>query len=314
MKKIFLFALAGLTAVSGLKAQNSARVPISVYFPEQVESIPETAVNSLTSRLKSAAAQNGMGATDDFAQFYLTADASVVSRDVVPGAPPKFSQQVELTVYVVDAFAKKVFNSTTLSTRGVGNSEAKAYIACFQKLSPSHRGLVSFLNDTNKRIISYYESQIDNIISTANALAKVYKYDEALFRLSLYPECCAGYDRIVKVATGIYSKYIDDQANRNLAKARAIWIAGQDADAAYEASEYLSQILPEASCYKDAEKLMNEIEKRVSSDIDYQRKIEERDSAQAHKEAMGKINAWRDVGVAFGNNQKSHTYKESRIF
>lgn len=309
MKKILLYVSFCFSAMC-VQAQEQPQIPIAIYFPEQVESIPPTAVKSLTSKLTSAAAQCGMGATDSFAQFYLTCDASVISRDVVPGAPSKFSQDVDLTLYVVDVFSKKIFNSTTISTRGVGNSETKAYISCFQKITPTHKDVQNFLRNTNGKIISYYESQRENIIDIARSLAKIYKYDEALFRLSLYPEVCAGYDRIVEEATLIYTKYIDDLANRNLAKARAIWNTGQDAMAASEAGEYLAEILPDASCYNDAVALSNEIKARVNSDIDYVRKIEERNNSQQHKENMTRINAWREVGVAFGNNQKSHTYKE----
>ncbi len=312
MKKILLYVSFCFTALC-VQAQEQPQVPIAIYFPEQVESIPSTAVKSLTTKLTSAAAHCGMGATDDFAQFYLTCDANVISRDVIPGAPTKFSQDVDLTLYVVDVFSKKIFNSTTISTRGVGNSEAKAYIACFQKIAPTHKDVQSFLRNTNSKIISYYEGQREAIINIARSLAKVYKYDEALFRLSLYPQVCAGYDRIVEEATLIYTKYIDDSANRNLAKARAIWNAGQDAAAASEAGEYLAEILPDASCYSDAVALSNEIKARVGSDIDYVRKIEERNNAQQHKENTARINAWREVGVAYGNNQKSHTYKETWV-
>lgn len=312
----YLFAGAALLAsVAGVRAQSAetAKVPVSIYFPEQVESVPVEAQNILVSKLTSAAAQNGMAATPDFAQFFVTCTASVLDRQVIAGAPTKYRQEVELSFYVVDAFAKKVFNSTTVATKGVGNSEAKAYIAGFRQLSTQNAALKRFLTETNGRIIDYYESQCDNIIEIARSLAKVGKYDEALFRLSLYPEACPSFGKIVEVAAGIYQKYIDDRANRCLAKARAIWNAGQDAAAASEAGQYLAEIMPEAACYADALALSDEIKERVKSDIDYVRKLEARDNAQGHEARMAAINAWREVGLAFGNNQKSHTYKEAWI-
>lgn len=315
LSKLVLFCAVGLTAVAGVQAQSkeTAKVPVAVYFPEQVESIPAAAQDVLLAKLTAAAAQNGMAATPDFAQFYMTCAASVVDRNVIPGAPTKYRQQVELTFYVVDAFAKKVFNSTTLSAHGVGDSEAKAYIACFKQVSPSNAVLKTFMQETNSRIIDYYEGQCDNIISIAQSLAKVYKYDEALFRLSLYPEACPSYGRIVEVATDIYQKYIDDRANRCLAKARAIWNSGLNAEAAAEAGQYLAEILPEAACYKEAAALSEEIKARVGSDIDYVRELEARDNAQAHEARMAAITGWKEVGVAYGNNQKSNTYKEAWV-
>lgn len=307
MKRLFLFALLSIIAQCVL-AQEPAKVPVAIYIPEQTESIPASAVNSLTNKLVAAVAQSGMGASDDFVQFYLTCEAAVVSRDVIPGAPVKYRQNADLTFYVVDAFSRKVFNAATIPTNGVGNSEAKAYIACFQKIQPANKDLQNFLKSTNDRIIAYYESQLDNIISIASSLAKVYKYDEALFRLSQYPEACAGYNRIVDTATNIYTKYIDDKANRNLAKARAIWNAGQNDAAAEEAGKYLAEIMPDAGCYGEAMALAGEIAARVKSDIEYYRNLEKRDKQYEQEVKLASIKAWKEVGVAFGNNQKAITY------
>ena len=53
---------------------------------------------------------------------------------------------------------------------------------------------------------------------------------------------------------------------------------------------------------------------RVKSDIDYYRKLEARDNAQQHELAMGKVNAWKEIGVAFGNHQQPGTYREAWPF
>ena len=292
-------------------AQNTAHqglVPISVYIPNDTENIPLEAHRVLLNKFKAAASQCGMGATEDFAQFYITCSSTKVDMQVIAGAPPKYRQELELSVYVIDAFSNKIFGSVTLPVHGVGESETKSYMACFKQLSPSNGTLKSFLLKTNKGIINYYEGQINNIISMAQSLAKVYKYDEALFRLSLVPEACPSYNIVMEEATKIYQKYIDDQANRCLAKARSIWNAGQDFTAASEAGEYLAEILPEAKCYNEALELANTIKKRVGDDIEYYRKLESRDADRAHQQRMSEINAWKEVGVAYGKNQKDIYY------
>ncbi len=316
----FIIACAVMLTSLSAKAQQTtapaapAKVPISVYLPDELDNIPEEARNTLKNKFKAAAAQSGMGATDDFAQFYMTCTATKVDMQVIPGAPTKYRQEVDLTLYIVDAMSKKVFGSTSFSTHGVGNSETKAYMACFKQVSPSNSTLKNFLVKTNKEIVDYYEGQIDNIIAIAQSLAKVYKYDEALFRLSLVPEVCPSYQKVIDVATGIYQKYIDDHANRCLAKARSVWNAGQDFNAASEAGEYLAEILPEASCYDEAQALAQEIKQRVGDDIEYYRNLEARDADRAHEKSMAEINAWREVGVSFGNNQRDVYYDESWIF
>jgi hypothetical protein len=298
-----------ITDVLAQDTTPNSKVPIAVYLPEENTDMPSEALTTLNNKLKAAATQSGMGATDGFAQFYLTCTSTRVDMQVIAGAPTKYRQELELSVYVVDAMSSKIFGSIDIPVHGVGNSETKAYMACFKQLSPSNSNLKNFLIKTNKGIVDYYESQIDNIITMAESLAKVYKYDEALFRLALVPEVCPSYSKIMDVATKIYQKYIDDHANRCLAKARTIWNAGQDAAAATEAGEYLAEILPEASCYEEAMALANEIKKRVKDDIEYYRNLESRDADRAHQQRMAEINAWKEVGVAYGQNQRDVYYK-----
>lgn len=325
MKKLIVLVAAVVLAagsIFGLEAQNrnDLKIPVSIYLPDAETSIPGDAAKQLQNKITALAAQCGMGATEDFAQFYVTCVATTLDQHVIPGAPTKYSYELDLTFHLVDAFAKKIFNSTSLTVKGVGNSETQAYVNCFRRIPPASPQLKEFFNSSNQKVKSYYESQRESIISMAQALAKVYKYDEALFRLALYPEACAGYEKVVEVATGIYQKYIDDLANRNLAKARSIWNAGLNASAAEAAALYLAEIMPEASCYQEALALSNEIKERVGSDIDYVRSLEARDNAQmmdlankAHQAELERIKAWKEVGVAYGNNQKEKTYHDAWV-
>lgn len=307
---IGVFALASaFSAFAQEAAPETPKVPVAVVFPEQVPYISFEAQEVLKNKLSAACAQSGMGATDDFCQFVLTSAVSITDKYVNPGNPPKYFEKGDLTVYVVDVLGKKTFDSMIVPITGVGNSEEQAHMKAFKALSPANPNLKKFLSGANTKIVNYYESQIDNIITQAQSLAKVYKYDEALFKLGLVPEACPSYSsKIVPAAADIYQKYIDDQANRNLAKAKAVWIAGQDASAAAEAAEYLAEIMPEAKCYPESVALSKEIAARVKADIQYYRDIEARDNAQQYDLAKRKINAWRDVGVAYGNHQKSTTY------
>ena len=115
-------------------------------------------------------------------------------------------------------------------------------------------------------------------------------------------------------ASEIYQKYIDDEALRNLNQAKAIWNASQDAAAAAEAGYYLAQILPDSSCYDAAVALSNEMKARVKSDIDYYRKRDEKREDREYDLNKREIEAWRAVGVAYGNGQKANTYNTAWLW
>lgn len=307
MKKILCISL--LCGAISLNAAAIDSVPMGVAVAETSSNIPASSYDFLTTRLNSAIANSGMGSTQDVTQFYITCSYNVVDKHIVPGAPTKYFQTIEMNYFVCDAFAQKIFTSTSIEVKGVGNSEEQSSTAAIRSVSPTNKALIAFLKDANVKILKYYDEQYPVIITKARDLAKVYKYEEALFMLSVVPEACKGYEQVVQAGSDIYQKYLDDRARKALAKARAIWNAGQDAQAAAEAGEYLSEILPDSSCYPEAVALSDEIKARVKSDIDYYRKREEVQLEREHEIKMSEIGAWKAVGVAYGSNQRSNYYK-----
>lgn len=308
MKKT-IFALAAVFSALSLFAQEPTGVPMTVKIYEETSNIPAMSADMLGTRMKAAIANSGMGATEDLTQFYLTAKSTMLDKHIVPGSPTKYFNTTELTLFVVDAFAQRVFTSFTMEVKGVGNSEQQSYTNSYKEFRVNNPRLLSYLKDSNNKILAYYDSQYPNIITEANNLALVNKYEEALFKLSTVPQACKGYQEVLSVASQIYHKYLDDQSFKALAKARAIWNAGQDSAAASEAGVYLAQVDPNSKYYQDAVALNDEIKARVKSDIDYYRKLEARDATWGHEERTQSIDAWRQVGVAYGNNQKSQYYK-----
>lgn len=310
MKKILYSILAGLLGLSAYAQESRLQdnVQMAVYLDESQNAVPQNVKGLVEARLKTILSKNMMGASGDFCQFFVTCDANKVESDILPGAPTKYRDVIEVNFYVIDALAEKLFASESISVRAVANSEQKAYTDCFRQISTDNKKLNEFFRQTSKNIISYYNSQYANIITMAMNLAKVMKYDEALFRLSMVPEACEGYMEVVTAATGIYQKYIDHEAQQNLMKASAIWAASQDSDAAYEAAELLSSINPEASCYAQALELLSEIKAGVKDNIQFERRIAEKLIDNDHAEKMASVDAWKAVGVAYGNHQQAHTY------
>ncbi|MBO4447700.1 MAG: hypothetical protein J5764_06205 [Bacteroidales bacterium] len=315
MKKILSIITGAGLLIQGFAAfaqgSQPTPIPMAVSINEASSNIPAASRNYLETKLNSLVTNGGMGSTADFSQFYLTCSYNLVEKHVVSGAPTKYFQTIEMTFSVVDALASKIFSSTSIEVKGIGNSEEQANTNSIRQFSPSNKSLTAFISESGKKIVAYYDSQYKNIISRAQSLAKVKSYDEALFQLSLVPEACSGYQEVVEAANGIYQKYLDNEAQQNLAKATAIWNAGQNAEAAAAAGEYLALINPDASCYPQAVELNDEIKKRIKRDIDYFRRINEEDRQMAHQERMSQIAAWKAVGVAYGNNQKTQYYYRS---
>ena len=66
---------------------------------------------------------------------------------------------------------------------------------------------------------------------------------------------------------------------------------------------FIKRILPEASCYDDAVALYKEIKAKVLEDWKFEMK-KYQDGVDLEKQ---RIKAWKEVGVAYGKNQKPTT-------
>ena len=102
MKRYLLSIILCVLAAFALSAQeqDSPKVPMTVSISEASSNVPASSWDFLTTRLNAAITKNGMGATDNFTQFFLSCTYSVVDKHIVPGSPTKYFQTVEMNYFV----------------------------------------------------------------------------------------------------------------------------------------------------------------------------------------------------------------------
>jgi len=272
-----------------------------VLVPEGLDGFPDAAKNVLTNKLTQVAAANGVSAFEGFGRFFITAIPSVMTKDIVPGPPQQIAQNLDVTFYIADYFDQKIFASTTISCKGVGTNENKAYIDAIKNISANSPKLKDFLEKGKQKIIDYYVAQCDNIINKAKSIAGQKNYEEAIYMLTSIPEAVPDcYAKSLKETQIIYQQYVDYLCDVNLAHAKNAWAAEQNSTGAQKAGEYLNYIYPDARCYGEAQKLHKEIKGKVLDDWKFVMKIYQ-DGVDLEKQ---RIKAWRDVGVAYGRNQQ----------
>lgn len=314
MKKIIMTIVA-LTSAVCVMAQTSKPIPIGVYVSSDNEIVPSMAQTTLNDKMRQIVTRNGMGA-DNHAQFFITCTVNLTDKEVISGAPARIVQHADLSFYIADAATERIYETYSMSVRGVGENETKAFVAAFKSVKPTAPEFSKFVASGSKKIVAYYESQIDNLIKQSAALAKSGEYESALYVLSVVPDVCAGYDKVNDAAMDVYQKMIDAESIKLLQKAKAVWAAGRSYDAAQEAGSYLAEVSPYSSCYNEVEVLVNEIKEFViaerqydreqaEAEIDWLRKIAERELDVSERQ----IDAWRDVGVAYGENQQEQHYR-----
>src|SRR5690554_3976780 len=247
MKKFYiliaslLLSLAAQSQSSLGKTDDLGRIAIAAIVPDEA-GVPGGAQRNLQNRLMQVASLNGLGATENAAQFVMVPMVSIISKDITPTAPPKVSIRMDVTLYIVDMLTQNIYSQTSIEVRGVGNTEERAYTQALNGINPRHGQFRGFVEKGKEKIIEYYNSKCDVVISSAQALAGQKNYEEALFTLMSVPdvsrEC---YDKCMQISIDIYQEYADQQCNEYLSAARAAW-AGKELS---KVEENLGKITPD---------------------------------------------------------------------
>ena len=298
MKKIFSICIAALMSAT-MWAAETQYLPISVLAIDDQESFPAGAKAMVENKLTQLLTRNGIAGMDYLGQFVLTVTTTPLDKDVIPGPPMKISEKMEMNFYIVDAYAKTIFASTSATVRGLGETETRCYMNALNNMPVGSPNLAQFVAEGKQKIIEYYDHEGEALIKKAMFLAKQKQYEEAMSVVTLIPQQSKHYDAALAAGLEIYQQYLNNQCNINLAAARQAWAAEQNSLGAAAAGEYLANILPDAGCYDDAMALYKEIKAKVLDDWKFEMK-KYQDGVDLEKM---RINAMRDIGVEYGRHQ-----------
>lgn len=291
-------------------AQNN-EIQLYLYAPNQVEYIPESSMEYLLNNLSSAVTADGLAAQNEYmTQFVLMPKVNVASKNIITNTQTQVVLNIDISLQVVDGMSGTLYASSTVNVKGVGTNETKAYNSAFRSINKKQQQIVVLVKTAKQKILSYYEAEAGNIIKKANLLAAKNNYEEAFYLLSMIPSQCSKFDASISAGLSLWEKYKNYSCNTNLAKAEAIWISGQDYNAAIEAGKYLSQILPDSECYGKAIQLYNEIKKKVGDLWKFEMK--QYDTESELKKA--KILAFQAIGVAYGRGQQPKVTVKNSMF
>ena len=301
MKKLFFSCIAALFCATMFA--ETTYLPISVMAGDSEESFPSGAKALIESKLNQVLTRNGIAGLDYTGQFILTVKTTPIDKDVIPGPPTKIAEKMDMNLYIIDAYAKKIFSATSVTVRGIGETDTRCYLNAITTMPISSDKIAKFVTEGKQKILDYYNHEAQQLIKQAQYLAKQKDYEEALNIISLIPSQCDHYDAALAAGLDIYQQYIDNLCNINLAAARQAWAAEQNKVGAAAAGEFLANILPDAGCYGEAMELYSEIKGKVLDDWKFEMK-KYQDGVDLEKQ---RIDAMRQVGVAYGNHQPANT-------
>jgi len=287
------------------KTDDLGRIAIVPYVTDQIEDLPEIAKNNLRSKMAQILTKQGIAGSAGFSsQFIMVPNISVLSKDVVAGAPPKVALNLEVAFYIGDGINGVKYGSAAVMAKGVGSTETKAYVSALRNISSSNKDLAQLIDTAKERILEYYNDGCDLILKEADNLAAENKFDEALYSLSSVPvvskECFnKAQDRIGDV----YQQMIDRDCDMLLNQATNAWNAGQNYEAAVEATELLNQIEPESACFSKVKTLSKSIRAGIKDTNNKEWAMLNKQLESITEIEKNRLSTTKEIALAYANNQ-----------
>ena len=305
MKKIIASIILAAAVVTSFAQNNQGkmddmgRIALTPVIMEN-SYIPAAASNVVLNKLTQIVTQNGLAGDSFDPRFIITANMVELSHDVTATTPPMQAYTLSPTLYIGDAATGTLYATCALNPiKGAGTNATKAYMQAVKMLKANSPEVQRFIETGKTRIIEWYNTQIDFLISEANALAGQDKYDEAIALLFTVPTVCKdAFDKAMRAAEQIFQQKIDIEGAQLLNMATHVWNANQHWSGANEAAGYLSQIHPLSSAVPGAMALSENIAKRVK-ELDNREWNFEMKKFDAHVSLESqRISAMAEVGKA----------------
>lgn len=287
------------------KTDDLGRIAIVPYVTDQIEDLPEIAKNNLRSKMAQILTKQGIAGSAGFSsQFIMVPNISVLSKDVVAGAPPKVALNLEVAFYIGDGINGVKYGSAAVMAKGVGSTETKAYVSALSGISSSNKDLAKLIETAKERILEYYNDGCDFILKEADNLAAQNKFDEALYALSSVPvvskDCFnKAQDRIGDV----YQQMIDRDCDMLLNQATNAWNAGQNYEAAVEATNLLNQIEPESACFSKVKTLSKNIRAGIKDTNNKEWALLNKQLESITEIEKNRLATTKEIALAYANNQ-----------
>lgn len=284
MKRWFSFMTMVLVCMTSY-----AQMQLTPYIPEVLSLKAPNAYKLLENKLSNLITSNGLIVSGQGERFVLTCNCVEVSKSVVSASPLQIAYVLDIGMYIGDGETGTKYASESVQTKGVGDTETKAYLNAIKNLRTRSEAISTFIKEGSKRIIDYYEGMKSAIFSSVDACLATGDYQQASYLLSLVPQGCSYFDECQDKMGVVYQQMVDTEGKQLLLKAKGLWAANQDKVTAEQAVNILSNISPLSSSYDDAQVLVHNIYKVV--DRINQQSWEEYMRQQEHRRKMEVVEA-----------------------
>lgn len=152
-----------------------------------------------------------------------------------------------------------IFSSLAINLQGSGSNKSQAINDIIRNIRPQDSKWQSFVQETRRKIINYYDTHCDAIIAKAKQLDRLDSPWNAVQILWPIPQDVDCYERVKELTVEIYLRAINQVCRQELLKAKTEVAANQ-----YERGlAHLRRIDPKSDCYEEVLQMIDTIAAEV---------------------------------------------------
>lgn len=302
MKKYFLI-LAFMGELLIARGQNTSelnKIALSVVMPDNVEGLDENNISKLETKIIQIVNSTGLAANGYNNNFVIYPKFAIYDTNIVEtGLQNVTIINCELSIFIKQVDNNVIYSSINKSIKGSGKDKQSALANAIIKINTNDNEFKSFIEKGKTRIIQYYDSNCNDFIIRADAIAKQQDFEQSIALLSSIPSEVACFYKVQNKIIEIYKTFQSYRCSSLLQQAKTD-IARNEYNSSLMA---LSQIDPSTKCGAEAKMLIGKIEGKIDAENKQQWQatmLIYKDAVQLEKQ---RINAVRDIAVEYAKNQ-----------
>ena len=305
MKKVLL-SFVSLVCVGTSMAQ----VQITPFIDDQnCSSMPDDICEILNQKLSNVISQNGIQSQMGQSRFVLTCNVTEESKNVLSTSPTQIAYVLDFHLYIGDGETGTKYISQSFRSKGVGNTEEKAYRNAVKNLQAKSQQMTEFVGKGTSRILGYYENNKSQILSHIRSCVDGKDLEQAAYELCLIPQEVSYYNDVQALLGKVNGRIVDNKSSDLLLQAKSIWASEQNESTANQVADLVAQIDANASCYAEAHKFMQYVSDRMEQlnnrewaarqrQLAHEREMEKVRENNRSAETKMRIKAQRDTNIA----------------
>jgi hypothetical protein len=232
----------------------------------------------LENKINAMVAKYGVTGNVGNPAFVIIPAINITSKNITSTAPTMYANKYDVTFYTANILDGSIFSSATFSFKGVGESPLKAFINGIENTKIDQQAFAKLLSDGKDKALNYFESNCAKILQEAKTEAAQKNYNQAILILKTIPKEVDCYKSTGDLIEKFFYAHNAQNCNDLLAQMKAeLGKQSEMGNFNPTAMSYYALIPMDAPCYKEAQNIYSNYQKKLDPNAKQRWANEERE-------------------------------------